>query len=40
MKDYQTHLEALRNEAAEAALISQLATVPQKREFSRNSQDI
>jgi hypothetical protein len=33
MKDYQTHLEALRNEAAEVALISQLATAPQKREF-------
>ena len=33
MKDYQTHLETLRMQAAEAALISDLATVPQKREL-------
>jgi hypothetical protein len=33
MKDYQAHLKTLRTQAAEAALISQLATIPQKREF-------
>lgn len=33
MKDYQAHLETLRVQAAEAALVSQLPTVPQKREF-------
>ena len=33
MKDYRTHLEALRKEAAEAALIRDLTTVPQKREL-------
>jgi hypothetical protein len=31
MKDYQTRLEALRKDAAECALISDLATTPQKR---------
>ena len=33
MKDYQAHLETLRRQAAEAALISDLATVPHKREL-------
>ena len=33
MKDYQAHLETLRMQAAEAALISDLATVPHKREL-------
>ena len=33
MKDYQTHLESLRAQAAESALISHLTTVPQKREL-------
>ena len=33
MKDYQAHLESLRQQAAEAALISDLTTVPQKREM-------
>jgi hypothetical protein len=33
MKDYRTHLEALRREAAECALIRDLTTVPQKREL-------
>ena len=31
MKDYQTRLEALCKDAAECALISDLATTPQKR---------
>jgi hypothetical protein len=31
MKDHQAHLESLRQQAAEAALISDLTTVPQKR---------
>ena len=33
MKDYQANLETLRRQAAEAALISDLATVPHKREL-------
>ena len=33
MKDYRTHLEALRKEAVEAELIRDLTTVPQKREL-------
>ena len=33
MKDYRTHLEALRKEAAECALICDLTTVPRKREL-------
>ena len=33
MKDYQAHLESLRQQAAEAALISDLTTIPQKREM-------
>ncbi|MGM4875756.1 hypothetical protein AB7645_31515 [Bradyrhizobium sp. 956_D2_N1_5] len=32
MKDYQASLEKLRKDAAEAALIRDLATVPTKRE--------
>ena len=31
MKDYRTHLETLRQQAAESTLISSLATPPQKR---------
>jgi hypothetical protein len=30
MKDYQSHLETLRKQAAESELISALTTVPQK----------
>ena len=37
MKDYRDHLEALRKQAAEAALISALATSPQKRELFAKS---
>ena len=33
MRDYQTHLEKLRKQAAESELISSLATDPQKREL-------
>ena len=33
MNDYRTHLETLRKEAAECALIRDLTTVPQKREL-------
>ena len=33
MKDYRIHLETLRKQAAESALISDLATAPQKREL-------
>jgi hypothetical protein len=33
MKDYQTHLEKLRTDAAECRLISDLATDPPKREL-------
>jgi hypothetical protein len=33
MKHYRSHLETLRKQAAEAALISVLTTVPQKREL-------
>jgi hypothetical protein len=33
MIDFQTHLETLRKDAAEAALISQLASASQKREL-------
>lgn len=33
MKDYQTHLEKLRKDAAECELISNLATDLQKREL-------
>jgi len=38
MKNYRTHLETLRKQAAESALISTLTTVPQKRElFARHA---
>jgi len=33
MKNYRDHLETLRKQAAESALISSLTTVPQKREL-------
>jgi hypothetical protein len=33
MKNYQSHLETLRKQAAESVLISALTTVPQKREL-------
>jgi hypothetical protein len=33
MNDYQSQLENLRKQAAESALIGQLATVPQKRDL-------
>jgi hypothetical protein len=33
MKDMQAHLEKLRSDAAECALISNLATEPEKREL-------
>jgi hypothetical protein len=33
MKDYKAHLETLRRQAAESALISALATDPRKREL-------
>jgi hypothetical protein len=33
MKDYQTHLEKLRTDAAECRLICDLATDPAKREL-------
>ena len=33
MRDYKAHLESLRNQAAECALIRDLATVRQKREL-------
>jgi hypothetical protein len=33
MKDYRSHLETLRKQAAESALISALATDPQKRDL-------
>ena len=33
MKDYWSHLETLRKQAAEFALISALTTVPQKRDL-------
>jgi hypothetical protein len=41
MKDYQTHLETLRKDAAECELISNLATDPQKRElFKKLAEDL
>ena len=33
MKDYQAHLEKLRQDAADCVLIADLATSPQKREL-------
>ena len=40
MIDYQTQLKKLRRDAAECALIADLATSPQKRELFANSQSI
>jgi hypothetical protein len=41
MKDYRTHTETLRKQAAEAALISALTTVPQKRElFAKHAEQL
>ena len=41
MKDYQASIEKLRSDAAEAALIRELATEPDKREmFDRLSQHL
>ena len=41
MKDYRSHLETLRKQAAESALISTLTTVPQKRElFARHAEHL
>ena len=41
MKDYGTHPEALRKQAAESALISALTTVPQKRElFAKHAEHL
>ena len=41
MKDYQSHLETLRKQAAESALISALSTVPQKRElFAKHAEHL
>jgi len=41
MKDYRTHLEILRKQAAESALISALTTVPQKRElFAKHAEHL
>jgi hypothetical protein len=37
VKDYRDHLEALRNQAAEAAMISAPAISPQKRELFAKS---
>ena len=41
MKEYQCHLETLRKQAAESALISTLTTVPQKRElFAKHAEHL
>jgi hypothetical protein len=41
MKDYRTHLETLRQQAAESALISAMTTVPQKRElFAKHAEHL
>ena len=41
VKDYRRHLETLRKQAAESALISTLTTVPQKRElFARHAEHL
>jgi hypothetical protein len=41
MKDYQGHLETLRKQAAESALISALTTLPQKRQlFARHAKHL
>ena len=39
--DYRTHLETLRQQAAESALISALTTVPQKRKlFAKHAEHL
>ena len=41
MKDYRTHLEILRKQAAESALISALTTVQHKRElFAKHAEHL
>jgi primosomal protein N'' len=41
MKDYRAHLETLRQQAAESALISALTTVPHKRElFAKHAEHL
>ena len=41
MNNYRSHLEALRKQAAESALISALTTVPQKRElFAKHAEHL
>ena len=41
MKNYRTHLETLRQQAAESALISALTTLPQKRElFAKHAEHL
>ena len=41
MKDYQSHLENLRKQAAESELISALTTLPQKRElFAKHAEHL
>ena len=41
VKDCRSHLETLRKQAAESALISTLTTVPQKRElFARHAEHL
>ena len=41
VKDYRSHLETLRKQAAESALISTLTTVRQKRElFARHAEHL
>ena len=41
MKDYRSHLETLRKQAAESELISALTTVPQKRElFAKHAEHL
>ena len=41
MKDYRNHLETLRQQAAEAALISALTTVQHKRElFAKHAEHL
>jgi hypothetical protein len=41
MNNYRSHLETLRKQAAEPALISALTTVPQKREpFAKHAEHL
>ena len=41
MKDYQSHLETLRKQAAESELTSALTTDPQKRElFAKHAEHL